>query len=395
MVSAAVLISYKAYFGGTALTCWTPKQFRGGWDEYTNDYCLIENTYYDSLMDSNLAEVHEREQAKIPYYQWVPFMLALQALLFCFPHIYWRCVNWMSGVHLRAIVSMADNTIDYSQNKINFKKIKMIANHLYRGLHMNRMRHHHPHSSHPIAFCTRFLMQNVECYITWCYLVMKALFIANLLVQLTILNFFLDLRDLSSWTLGISLVIRLMKGMEWTTTGIFPRVTFCDFRIREFGGVQNLHRWTVQCVLPLNMFNEKIYIILWFWIQIVLIATVANMITWMVNILLAKRRRQFLDDILNVSQVSHPKLYEQLMNPVDKHDVTQLSIMSIMQQLYDKLGWDGVLILRIIKSNSGQFPCVEIFTCLYAAIANPLMKQRRPQREPGAEGEEHLVESDV
>jgi hypothetical protein len=53
---------------------------------------------------------------------------------------------------------------------------------------------------------------------------------------------------------GFEVVNSLYEGEDWTYSPRFPRVTLCDFEIRQ---MTNLQRWTVQCVLPVNLFNEK------------------------------------------------------------------------------------------------------------------------------------------
>ena len=82
---------------------------------------------------------------------------------------------------------------------------------------------------------------------------------------------------------GLTVVGELLKSsatsatLDWPLSERFPRVTLCDFQIRQLVNVQD---YTVQCVLPINLFNEKIFLLIWFWLVFVAVATFVNLLRW-------------------------------------------------------------------------------------------------------------------
>ena len=60
-------------------------------------------------MDDDIPrEVEHREKNPIIYYQWVPLILMVQALLFYLPVIIWRSMNSSTGIDLNDIVETAE-----------------------------------------------------------------------------------------------------------------------------------------------------------------------------------------------------------------------------------------------------------------------------------------------
>ncbi|KAK6055185.1 innexin-3 domain protein [Cooperia oncophora] len=241
---------------GTPIICWTPAEFRGGWVEYTRDYCLIENTYYIPMNDPNMPSLAYREKAELPYYQWVQFVLVLLAFCFYLPHVYWRSVNWWSGIQLRAIVKACCELPKEDVAKRQ-EGIEKIANHIYRATHRNYKN---------VGSLWQNLM--VDGWMSFNYILMKLMFVVNAALQILILHYFLGF----DW--GDLLHLKLGFNTDWKATGLFPRSTMCDFEVRNKG---NLQRYSVQCVLSLNMFNEKIFLVLFYWlILLFVIARLGN-----------------------------------------------------------------------------------------------------------------------
>jgi hypothetical protein len=129
LLAFAITLSAKQYVG-EPIQCWVPAEFTGGWEQYTENYCFIENTYF-LRFDENIPDDHEtRNNREIAYYQWVPFVLALEALMFYLPHMIWRLMNWQSGVYLRGIITMACDNKSIGADSQE-KGVKDIAGHLH------------------------------------------------------------------------------------------------------------------------------------------------------------------------------------------------------------------------------------------------------------------------
>src|SRR6218665_507202 len=74
-------------------------------EEYTNSYCWVRNTYL-LPNDQPVPKVEEADKRRmIPYYQWLPMILLMQALFFYLPNVVWHTFNRRAGVDISSIVA--------------------------------------------------------------------------------------------------------------------------------------------------------------------------------------------------------------------------------------------------------------------------------------------------
>jgi hypothetical protein len=125
----------------------------------------------------------------------------------------------------------------------------------------------------------------------------------------------------------------------------FPRQSACDFRIRMNvdSMVQN---FTVQCVLPINLFNEQLFTLIWSWLWIVFIINCYDLITWIVRVLPSKRYNYIRHRLhLKCSESSVKRSLDSFVN--------------------DYLSFDGVFLLRILTLNSSDIVTHEVVQLLW------------------------------
>lgn len=254
---AALAISAKQYFG-SPIQCWVPNEFRGGWEKYAEDYCFIQNSYYVPFEEQIPEELHGRRD-QLSYYRWVPIVLALQALMFFAPNFFWNMLYKQTAVQPRGIVKEAQkcSRLCGSQRE---SEVRNLAEYICDTVS---------------TFSPRKNFEKREIHqsggnLALLYLCTKLFYVVNIIAQLYMMNHFLG-GDYLYW--GYETMKHVATGKEWTESPIFPRVIMCDFQVRRLANIQ---RHTVQCVIMMNMINEKLYLFLWFWFIFVGICTVLN-----------------------------------------------------------------------------------------------------------------------
>ena len=106
LVVFTLVISARQYIG-KPIACWVPTEFTRAQEEYAENVCWVTNTYFLPTDQQRVpTDTGARENAKIGYYQWVPFILLIQAFMFNLPCLVWRLFNWQSGIQVSQTLSL-------------------------------------------------------------------------------------------------------------------------------------------------------------------------------------------------------------------------------------------------------------------------------------------------
>lgn len=122
-------------------------------------------------------------------------------------------------------------------------------------------------------------------------------------------------------------------------------MTVCRVGVRSDTGEPIFY--TVQCVLPVNLFSEKVYVLVWFWLIFVAIATVVSTAVWLRRLLCISVQRDYVIACLTSFQATSCTLMSQERLRID-HFVRR------------HLGADGMLIVWMTSKASGKLLASEL-----------------------------------
>ncbi|KRZ63425.1 Innexin-10 [Trichinella nativa] len=341
LIVLSLLVSFKM-FGGKPIECWLPAEYTKSWEDYSEMFCWAQNTYWLPYEIDLPSDIIEKPVIKISYYQWVPFFLLIEAMMF-----------YMPSIHIGDLVSMACDP-ENLKSEVRTKNLNSIAEYLISQF----FHQFHSTSGQRIAMHTVMKCLNVryfDFYISTLYIFVKLLYVLNAALQFYLVNYFLQTDRYSIYGWGV--IMDLLNGKEWEESGYFPRSALCDMQIRTLGNVQ---KHTVQCVLVINIFTEKIFILLWIWYMTICFLNLFNFCTWTFLTLSAEKRFHF---VLRNLALADPSFREHFYSS------------QVRAFVMDHLKLDGVFVLRMLSLHAGAMFTAELVLQIWR-IFHPIIREK-------------------
>ena len=76
-----------------------------------------------------------------------------------------------------------------------------------------------------------------------------------------------------------------------------PCIAFPQCIFHKYGGSGTIQRFDALCVLGMNILNEKIYIVLWFWFVILAAITAVNLVVRAMQLFCPTTRQRSYDSL--------------------------------------------------------------------------------------------------
>jgi hypothetical protein len=200
----------------------------------------------------------EGDEIRHGWYQWANFILFAQAIFFYTPHYIWKSRD---GGKLTMMIQDLDHE-DLDDPATKKDRRMATVNYFVRTM-----------GSHNF-----YVLKYIMC---------EVLNLINIFVQMWLMNIFVGFpfSTFNFSTFGTE--VFALSGLPYEDrvdpmSKVFPKVTKCTYN--DYGGVSGAEMSKDgQCLLPINIINEKIYIYLWLWMIMLLCWTSIHLLTRLIT----------------------------------------------------------------------------------------------------------------
>ncbi|CAF0805415.1 unnamed protein product [Didymodactylos carnosus] len=362
------ILTTASLFGSNRIHCWSRANYPASYIKYTNFICFITQTYQLSNDERIPEKIADRKRGLLNYYQWTPFILLLMALFCYLPRMVWRALSVRSGIDLLDIIEAAGE----SKTVKEFSDHDQLVQYIVDTIDMyvddaRRQRDADKRQSHILRkicqLCCCMLGKFLGNYFITLYLFIKIVYIFNVVLQILLLNLFLDTNFMK---FGFESFLMFRYGLNQAESRYFPRETLCDFYVREpLRGGEPLQRITVQCVLTVNLFNQQIFSLLWIWYMIVFGLNIYSLCLWIHRLIPFYTRYEYIKNrITRTSRTDIPRLrihFKHVNFELGGYVQHEL----IKSFIIDYLEPDGFFFIRLLTANASDFVVQEIIEGLW------------------------------
>lgn len=337
--------------------------------------------------------------------------MLIQALFLYIPRILWRLLSARAGLDIADLIEAAHSYKSVEKYTNKQKIMEYIVQNIDQ--YASNPRRSKPRDS--IFQKLKYFGESLFCgsgiylgnYLVTTYFFIKIVYLMNSIIQFFVMNEFLGKQF---HELGVD-ILRYLTNTYSSESSIesvyFPKVfsfftqkknikikkliniflfkvVMCDFRIREFGHPNFSHRYTIQCVLPINLYNQQIFTFLWFWFLILFFANSWALCQW-INRMLPKSRRRYINKRLNMLRYfkelnEHTSVIVKPRGLFGKRKPVSVEAKRQKKKFIDDyLKFDGVFILRMVSMLTSEIVGTELLHELWNKRA--VYKENSPEND--------------
>lgn len=361
-----VIIVSGQFLRGDQIQCFPPVYFTGEQAEYAESICWTRSTWYliedkdgdtldvDSKEGGMRNMIYYKDQTdqngyyqtgyvgphtkatriRVSYYQWTPIILGLEAACFMIPYLVWHILAVSSGLPMVSMIRAAremskvqpeaDTRANYEKDLLNRYTRYIEKTHVDKTVLM------------PACLKKVFnLGRHYGNYIFFTYCFIKVLYMLNCALQIGLLKLFfgndprIDILEHGRWVLE-----GIFTSGTWRHSPWFPVETVCHFKAEQQG---NPVPYTLECILPLNLYNDKFFALFTIIFPLLLVLNFFNLIYWLwINSAWGRKRfvKIYLSDPLQLDDAGRD------------HDDLHCFAEEYLRR-------DGIFVLQMIEMNVG------------------------------------------